>query len=165
MRWLARPASLAFPDVELASVSDLVGVDPLLDAQKSWLERDTAAARSKLEEMGRARVGLRPGTITLDALYPEAALWVAMGESARANAWLDPTLDALGEGAPQILGSPVRAASLVRSLALKARLAYDAGDRERAAVWARAAVALWGGAEAPLRPIVDELEALARPGG
>ncbi|MDH3424100.1 MAG: hypothetical protein OEN00_13995, partial [Gemmatimonadota bacterium] len=161
MRWLARPATLAFSSASLETASSLIGLDPLLDAQVSWLEGDTAAARASLEDFGRARSDLRPGTITLDALYPEAELWVFLGYPERATEWIDPTLDALAESAPHILGSPVRAASLVRALALRARLAQELGDTEGARTWAQAFVALWIDADDNLQSLVTEMAEIA----
>lgn len=157
-RWLARPATLAFPDHELASVRALAGQgDYLLDLQAAWSEGDTAAVRRGLRDVRDGRRHLLPAALTIDALYPEADLLLALGDARAAADWLDPTLRALPRMAPHVLASPERAAALVRTAALRSRIAGQLGESRVARQWADAVLLLWTDADAFLRPLVDSL--------
>ena len=160
-RFIGRAATLAFP----AYRSPLLAVlaqsgDALAAAQEHWSRGDTSATRHALEKLATDRRALPAEYLKLETLLPEAALFGAMGEIRQAMARLAPTLDAVTSVDLEALRSPVGAAMLVRSVAMRAELAARLGDRVGAARWARAFLALWGEAEPMLRPQVRRLSAL-----
>jgi serine/threonine protein kinase len=158
--WLARSATLAFPDLP----RDLRrGDDPLLDAQAAFAGGDEGAeARAYLANVRRARSGTDAASLSYDGIYPEAALLFALGDDAGAANWLDPVLRALPATAPLAVGDVAAAGSFVRSLVLRAELAARAGDRASARKWATAAAILWSDADAFLRPTVQRMQQLSR---
>ncbi len=136
--WLARPVTLAFPDYRMALVRTLAGEGyGLVDAEAALLAGDTAGARRILDAAAPARLSNAPEDRTLDYLFPEAALRAALGDVRGAVDWLDPTLTVLSKTPPQSLSEPTRAGSLVRAMALRARLAALLGDSAGAALWAK----------------------------
>jgi tRNA A-37 threonylcarbamoyl transferase component Bud32 len=156
--WIGRPATLAFPVYRFASLSRLAGKgDWLIDLQVASAAGDSSAVRAELDSVKAARRELLPASVTLDALYPEAELVNDFGGSREATAWLRPTLMALPQVSPHVLASVERAASLVRAMALQARLSERLGDRVDAAQWARAVTILWSGADPFLQPGIRQL--------
>src|SRR6266511_3168739 len=138
LEWLARPATLAFPDHHLPVIRELAGHGyDLVDAQAAFLAGDTAAVRRILDVAATARVANAPEDRTVDVLFPEASLRAAIGDVRGAIAWLDPTLSALARTPPQSLGDPARAGCLIRAMALRARLAASLGDSQTATLWSR----------------------------
>ena len=101
--------------------------------------------------------------LTVDAIYPEAWLLAATGDTLGAIAWLDPILTRVRLSSSLV--DPVRAAMLVRAMAFRAELAAATGDRRGAAQWAAAVVELWSGADSFLQPLVDRMRALSAAGG
>jgi serine/threonine protein kinase/tetratricopeptide (TPR) repeat protein len=161
--WLALPATLAFPEVQLPSIRTLVDRgNKLLDADAAFLSGDTASVWKILGSRGTARQSMSPADITIDALYPEAWLIAALGQPDSAARWLDPTLDALTRTPPQLFSEAFRAGMLVRAMAFRAELADLAGDRATASRWAAAVLVLWSGADESLQPLVRRMKALAR---
>ncbi len=162
LQWLARPATLAFPEYRFQSLPGLVGTgDYLVDAQMAFARGDTAFVRSLYAELRAARRHLPPGDLTIDALYPEAWLLAALGDDRAAIAWLDPTLVSLLSTPPELLVEPANAAALVRAMALRADLADRMGERGTAARWAAVVVALWSDADPFLQPLVRRMRRLA----
>ena len=146
--WLVRAATLAFPagtDLDVRSLSGLG--DPLLDAQAALAAGDSAMARRLLDRLASMRAGLRPSELTLDGLYPEAALRAALGERRRAAGLLDSVLGAASAMEPDLLADPIRAASLRQAISLRGRLADVAGDSASARRWRGALKALSTSAE------------------
>lgn len=162
LSWVVRPGTLAFPTYRFRSLESL-GPQPdyLWNIQRAWAAGDTGEVRAGLAEVEEARRSVLPGNLTWDALAPEAALLLEMGEAARAADWLDPALRALPQSAPSQLAQPVRAASLVRALILRAGIAERSGRRAEAAAWARAVSILWGGADPFLQETVERMKSLA----
>jgi serine/threonine-protein kinase len=158
MQWLARPAELAFPGIQLASISSLAGSgDYIVDAEAAYLRGDSSAVRRTFTDLRAIRRSMPPASVMVDGLYPEAALLVSIGEEAEAIDWLDATLDVLAGTEPGVLADPPRAGALVRAMALRAELADRAGDRETASRWAQVVRVLWSDADAFLRPRVAEM--------
>lgn len=158
MQVLARAASMAFPIVRSPLLDSLANDDELVALQVALQRGDTAMVRAGLEGIRLQRRGGLPEARTLDALTPEAALWLALGDAREAADWLDPTLGVLPQVEPSPLRSPVAAASLARALALRAEAARRLGDDSTARRAAAALDILWSRADDGLR------EAIRAPG-
>lgn len=151
-QWFVRAASLAFPRYRFPGFTALAGAgNSVVDAQAAFAGGDSIAVRRIFRMKVARRRKFAPEDITLDALYPEAALLAEMGDTAAAIAWLDPTLAALGAAQPQLFDDPTRAAGLVQAMVLRAELARSVQDSLGATRWARAVGVLWGDADSFLR--------------
>jgi hypothetical protein len=158
-QWLARAASLAFPHYRFPGFVTLAGAgNPLVDAQAAFSQGDSLAVRRLFQTRVLRRRRFAPEDLTLDALYPEAALLAEMGDTAAAIAWLDPTLAAIAAVQPQLFDDPTRAASLVQAMLLRAELARSVQDSLGATRWARAVGVLWGDADPFLRATASVVE-------
>ncbi len=161
--WLARAASLAFPHYRFATLGQLGGIgDYLVDAQVALTRGDTNGVQRMADSIAEVRRVIPPEQRTLDGVYPEAALLAESGDTARAVAWLDPTLNSISSIAPAILYDPTRAASLVRAMALRVELAAQQEDNLAVARWSAPVEVLWAGAEPFLMPLVHRMRGLAR---
>jgi tetratricopeptide (TPR) repeat protein len=156
---LARAASLAFPVRPLEQLHELAAVSavPSLRAQSALARGDSAAARAILEETRARRQHLRPVDLSLDALYPEAWLWARIGDTDRAAALLDATLESLRWLEPGSLGEVAQIGALVRAMMLRADLAAESGDTLEAERWSRAVATLWADADPELLTPVRRL--------
>jgi len=158
--WLARAATLAFPSVRL-DVSGSPG-DYLLSAMNVLARGDSPGAlrtlRAGVPPEEPATFAERPA----DAVFPEAWLLAASGDTAGAIRWLDHLIGSLYGKAPRASVDPVEAASLVRAMALRAELAARTGDSATAARWAQVVSTLWSGGDPPLRRVVERMNALRR---
>jgi hypothetical protein len=162
-RWMVRAATLAFPTYRFSSLSRLAGRDNyVLEFQLRWVNHDTAGLRRGLADQRESRRPMSPELLTLDGLYPEAELLASLGEIRVAAEWLEPTLVVLPRKAARELADPIRAASLVRALALRARLDEQLSDHVGAARWASAVVTLWSAADPFLQPTVQQLRRMAK---
>jgi hypothetical protein len=132
----------------------------LLSADVALQRGDTAGARTILARLAATRKAFALPELTLDAVYPEAWLLSATGDSAAAIAWLDPTLARLRLSSSLV--DPVRAAVLVRAMAFRAELASRTGDARTAKLWASAVVELWSGGDTFIQPLVARMRELAR---
>jgi len=161
--WLARAATLAYPVHPLAGIGDLSGLgDPLLDAQAADKRKDAAELSRLLAQLGQMRASVPPSEVTFDELYPEAALNASAGDRAGAAAWIDSALAAMDDMATDAVADPIRAATLVPTLVLRAELAAQTGDSVTARRWARPASRLWRDCDAFLRPTLTRMQSLAR---
>jgi len=162
MEWVARAASLAFPEVRLHAMDELADSgDYLLDAEAAFLRGDTARVQALFTELRSDRRFVPTTEVTVDGLYPEATLLAGMGNDRGAVAWLDPLLTQLATTPPQAFADPARAGAFVRALALRAKLAARLGDRAGAQRWSRTVLALWTDTDAFLKPLITELQRLA----
>jgi tRNA A-37 threonylcarbamoyl transferase component Bud32 len=161
-QWLARSATLAFPDVAPGAPYLAAGDDPLLDAQRGLLEGDRRKARAYVATLRRARTSVSAAAMSYDGIYPEAALLVRLGDDRGAIAWLDPVLHALPSTAPLAVADVAAAGTFVRAMAMRAELASRAGDVANARRWARAVAALWSDADSFLQPTARGMQELAR---
>jgi hypothetical protein len=158
-QWLVRAASLAFPHYRFPEFTTLAGAgNSVVDAQAAFARGDSIDVRRIFRMKVARRRQFAPEDITLDALYPEAALLAEMGDTAVAIAWLDPTLAALRAADPQLFDDPTRAASLVQAMLLRAELARSVQDSLGATRWARAVGVLWGDADPFLRATASFVE-------
>ena len=161
--WLMRAASLAYPDVLLTSTTEFAGHgDYLVDAQAAAVRGDSIRVRQILEPIRAARRFNDPADLTMDGVYPEAALLASLGQHELAIQWLDPTLRSLSIAAPEALGGVERAGSMVRAMALRAELAAQVGDDAGARRWSGAVTALWSDADPFLQPLVRRMAHLSR---
>lgn len=162
-QWLQHAAEMSYPDVELAELErpNHEG-DPLLAAQAAFAGGRADVARRYLARRPSEVSFIAPENLSLDGLYPEARLFVLLGDSIGAANWLDPTLHAIARMDPQVLARLTNAAALVRAAALRADLAAAAHDQLTAARWARVVTILWSGADPFLQPLVHRMGQLAQ---
>ena len=77
------------------------------------------------------------------------------------SAYLDGSLDAISTLGMSLVEQVPQAASLVRAMILRARLAQATGDSAGARRWAGPAAILWASADRSLQPTVLELRQMA----
>jgi hypothetical protein len=120
---LSRAAMLAFAGGAPSQIGEVdAGANDLLRAQHALQRGDTAAVKSALAAIRATRADLPPAEVTMDALYPEAALLAEIGDGLGASQWLDATLRALPFAPPEFLRGFEQSASFLRALALRERL-------------------------------------------
>jgi hypothetical protein len=162
MNWLVRPARLAFPDYQFASLSKLVGTgDWLIDAEAALLRRDTVVALRGFAMARAARRSAPSSDVNFEGLYPEARVLTTAMDARAGIAWLDGTLRALPSTDPQSFVNPANAAALVRAMELRADLADQTGDVATARRWARVVTILWSDCDPFLQPIVQRMRKMA----
>ncbi|MEO5511091.1 MAG: serine/threonine-protein kinase [Longimicrobiales bacterium] len=163
---LDQVASLAFPHHPLTMSVSLAAdsVYPLLQAQVAFARGDTASSRRILGRIRVVRGGARPAELPFDALYPEAALHAALGDTDIAAAMLDATLGDLTWTEPGALAHFESAASLIQAMILRADIAARSNQPAVAARWARAVSILWSNADRALQPVVKRMETLTSNG-
>lgn len=161
--WLTRSATLAFPNYRFESLPARGETGLRLgNLVAASLADDTVRVRRFLSSISAARRSLRPADVMPDGLLPEASALDRIGDRAAAIGRLDPTLTTIRFIAGQDLAFSYRAGPLVRAMVLRADLAQQMGDKERARVWAKAVVALWSGADPFLQPTVQRMRRLAQ---
>jgi DNA-binding SARP family transcriptional activator/Tfp pilus assembly protein PilF len=134
-----------------ARATPLETFDPAVQAQQMLAAGDAAGARARLQAVRVGRGARRAGDLTLDYVYPEAQLHLALGDTAAALEELDRTLLAL-EALPAAVMSRVHeTGGLLEVMRLRAALAAARGDRATAARWRGALTTLWSGGDARLR--------------
>ena len=145
--WLDR---LASRDFLIAARLDLANARP-----------DSARRRMNVVETGRQ--GMLPGDLTPDAALPETRLWIALGDSAKARAWLDRSLANSRYFHPMdsedAVDNLIMAASMVRAMALRAQLSPTSAERRQ---WAAGVLLLWEQADPDLQPIVRRMHDLSK---
>jgi hypothetical protein len=162
LRWLARPATLAYPDYISPQVSALRGQgDYFLDAIAAVSVGDTAAALTPLDAVAKWRVAAGDASVSVDQLPALASVYELAGRRQDAVQVLDATLLHLFGSGPEALNDPVSAASLGRAMALRAELGWRVGDTASARRWARALEILWQNADSALQPVVRRMHRLA----
>jgi tetratricopeptide (TPR) repeat protein len=156
------PMSFAFPQVGVSPVHrGSTGGNYLLEIQWVLARGDTGTVRARLARLHSFRAADRPGDVAIDAAYQEAALLLAVGDSAAAARLLDQLLEALPALGAALLAQVSQAGALVRAMALRAELAAQEGDGARARRWAQGVVELWSDADASLEPVVQRMRAVA----
>jgi tetratricopeptide (TPR) repeat protein len=130
------------------------------DAQWLLARGDTSAARARLAASRLVQAGFTSGDVLPELAYQEAFVWAAARDTAAAEAFLDLSLENLQAAPTMLLVEPPQSASLVRAMALRARLAARRGDPARARRWAAAVDTLWSGGDPELRSVVDSLRRL-----
>jgi len=150
LAWTATPLS----DGAMASVVHDYLVPLLLASSRG----DTVEVRRRFDQLRAMRRTTPPAAVSLDALIAEAAVLARHGEERLASEWLDEALANTRVSTPDF--DAVRAAALVRAMALRAELAARLGDRTGARRWAGAVVALWERADPDLQPLVTRMRSL-----
>jgi tRNA A-37 threonylcarbamoyl transferase component Bud32/tetratricopeptide (TPR) repeat protein len=162
MRWLVRPARLAFPDYQFTSIPKLVTTgDYLIGAEAALLRRDTAAVLRVFTQARAARRAFPPSDVSLEAVFPEARLLTAIGDPQAAIEWLDGRIRALPATDPQSFVNPANATALVRAMALRADLAQQVGDRATARRWAGVVALLWSDSDPFLQAFLRRMRQMA----
>jgi hypothetical protein len=160
---IPRAATLAYPVYTFSAVSSLRPTGwYLFDAIAAFHRGDTVSSKNALSNVRAARWNTAPADLTIDALFPEAYLLVAIGDVAVAIEWLDPTLRSIRIASPLTFLDPIRAASLVRAMALRAELASRVNDVAAARLWSDAVSMLWSDADPFLQPVVQRMRRLSQ---
>jgi tRNA A-37 threonylcarbamoyl transferase component Bud32/tetratricopeptide (TPR) repeat protein len=154
------PSILAFPEVGLSPLHVRSASGGLLSMQWDFAHQDTAALRATLEQVDSLRTDLRPGDMAVFVVYHESWLLLALGDTTRALARIDPFLEALPTIGLHVVGEPAESALLVRLMVLRAEIAAQRNDRPTAERWAKAVAALWADADPVLRPTVQRMRQL-----
>jgi DNA-binding SARP family transcriptional activator len=163
---VVRAAALAFPNlrVDLAAGENRTGSNYYLhNAQRAYLTGNPDAARASLKAMQRIRTSWASASISTDAVYPEAALLVELGDTTEAIGRLDDLLTDIHKVSPDQLDDPVRTAALLHCMILRAQLARHQGNAGTARVWARAVEVLWRNGDDTTRPHMKQIMALTKP--
>ncbi|MDQ8164575.1 MAG: hypothetical protein P3A28_02305 [Gemmatimonadota bacterium] len=160
--YLHRAAALAFPEYGMRVLREPPSGRPTASSMTAAAVRgDTVGVRAMIRDVTRTRSMLRPIDVGIDALLIEASALSAVGDRTGAVAHLDPHLSSIRLAVLGDLTSVPRAAALVRATALRAELAAALGDAALARRWARAAKALWSGADST-NSLPARMSALAR---
>jgi hypothetical protein len=140
---MLRPSMLAFP-VTGATWIHLQGEQPtpLFTLQLMMVAGDTLGLRALLDSNVVDRTPYRAGDVSIDQIYQEAELRLAIGDTVEAIQLLDRSLLALPTLGFELTYHVVEPAALVRAMAMRAVLARRAGDRRIADRWGAAVAAL-----------------------
>ena len=139
-------------------------VDYLVLLHEAVRSHRPAEARAMMARVAEQRRDRPFGRVAVEGAIAEALAELGMGDTTAAVARLDGYLDGLGGAGIALTERTVAAGSLVRLLALRARLADAQGDRPMARRRAGDVLALWGRADPGLAPVLAEMRALrARP--
>jgi tetratricopeptide (TPR) repeat protein len=133
----------------------------LLRLQNAARRGESAEARAIFGHLARIRVGRRPGGQAVEVALAEALVELTLNDTAAALVRLDGYLSGLSSAGLDLTERPVASGSLVRLMALRARLAVATGDRALARKWAGDVVTLWGRADPGLGPVLEEMRAIA----
>ena len=142
---------------------DLLELTELIEAAPTAVHRMQRAFAQRqpvrpIADSAHARRQLMGTSSSLiDFVYHEALVLLAIGDTAVAVQRLDEALGGLGTASPTLLSDVHRAAAIPAAMLLRARLAARARDDAVARRWAQAAVGLWGGADAELVRLLDEV--------
>jgi hypothetical protein len=139
--WLARPVQLAFPEWQGATLETLGSASDLVEMQIAYLAGDSAMVLEGMQKLERFRDGFTAADLSVDALYPEARLLLALGEPGVALAWIHPFLSTVAFSPPDAFQDPAKAGALLRAMLLQAELLAAAG--RPSADWIKAVSLLW----------------------
>jgi tetratricopeptide (TPR) repeat protein len=133
---LTRAAALALPVHSFALMQDDVARgDFLLSLEIARRRGFRSTVYTEFDRVRTSRRSIRPGDLSIDALFAEAWILSALGDTKAAIAWLQPALDAVRWMPPRELEEPIAAASLMRAIQLRADLATQMGDSTSANRW------------------------------
>jgi tetratricopeptide (TPR) repeat protein len=149
------------PDSALVASVAGSSADYLLRAQLQRLRGNGDSAKKILARVDASRSVTGYDAISADAVYPEARLLLAVGDTTRAAAALDRMLDRLRFSPPGALNLTVSMATLVRAMALRAEIAAARKESGAPVQWGRAVASLWSNADPELKPTVRRLLSLS----
>ncbi len=159
---LDQPRALLFPGALAAPAPrSRVKLNYILELQQAARNDERAEAQAILGNLARIRVGRRPGDQAVEAALAEAQVELAIRDTAAAITRLDGFLDGFASIGVDLTERTVASGSLVRLMALRARLAEATGDRSVARKWAGDVVTLWERADPGLLPVVKEMRDIA----
>jgi hypothetical protein len=160
---LGRAASLAYPVYHGRGFAQLdSSFGSLVRGEIAHARGDKVGVRRSLTDATQRRSNLRPADLTLDAVYPEAWLYAAVGDSASALAVLGRVLDALAATPAIIFFDVANAGSLSQAMLLRAHLAAEDRDRSGVRKWARALMAITDSSTSLGRTRYQAAQALSR---
>jgi tetratricopeptide (TPR) repeat protein len=140
---MLRPSMLAFPVTGATWIHGQGDQPtPLLTLQRMMVAGDTLALRARLDSYVVDRAAYRAGDVSIDQIYQEAELRLAIGDTVEATQLLDRSLSAIPTLGLELVHHVAESAALVRAMALRAALARHAGDRRIADRWGAAVAAL-----------------------
>ncbi len=163
-------ARSALLDVSAELVFDVMGLRPAhrsppsepdwrMAMQWALAQGDSTLVRASLDtllkEFGRPPTSEEASS---EGVYIDARLYLALGDTASAERYLDGTLDNLPGVYSALLRFLPLAGSLVRMMALRGELAAARGENRTARRWASAVIALWLGSEPALQPTVARMK-------
>ena len=149
------PAELVFDEMGLrpAHRSTPPGPDATMETQWALAHGDTAFVRAHLDTAASSH----------EYAYLKARTLVALGDTARAERYLDGTLENLARVYSALLDYVPLTGGLIRMMALRASLAAARGEAAAARRWGSAVVALWSGAEPALQGTVGRMRQIMQP--
>ncbi len=157
---LRRPLALATPAIGPERLGSLGAASDHFDnAVRGLHAGNMRMARAYVDSLTSLRSENAPGEITMDAVLQHAWLLTAVGDDNGAMTLLDNAFRGISKMPANTVEEAPVAASLVRSMILRAQLAVKHGDTNKAAEWSRAAQALWGRGDPSVR---SQLAAAAR---
>jgi tetratricopeptide (TPR) repeat protein len=158
--FLAKPRAWAFPQLGTSPPER----DHPMELQQKVLwalaHGNTDSVRIYLDSLRTMRVDLRPGDVAITYTFLESRVLLAIGDSAAAAQLLGRSLAALSTLGSGLLDNVDQAATLVRAMALRARLADLTGDVSTARRWAGAVLELWAGADDTEQETMQEMRRL-----
>ena len=161
----ARSWSMAVPCRPAFALRVKSPPNQLLRMQQAFARSQPNVVRAQFDSLAKLRETDRPGDVSPDAMYQEAWLLAAIGDTAAAIRKLDLSLSALPTFGNLILDDAPQAAGLVRAMILRADLAVTRGDVTTARKWSRAASVLWSNADPSLQPVVRRMRSIAQQRG
>ncbi|HEX8243023.1 MAG TPA: hypothetical protein VF541_06000, partial [Longimicrobium sp.] len=128
--------------------------DYVVEMQQMLAAGDAAGVRARLAAMREALGTRHPGDLDLSYVFPQAALRLALGDTAGAQEELDRTLLTLQALPHTVLNSTEEAGALMGIIRLRVQLAAARGDARSAAYWRSALSTLWASADPALKAAV-----------
>jgi serine/threonine protein kinase len=135
--------------------------DYLIESRLALAEGSPAVARKRLAAVWQRRRAKLYGTVSPDAVVAESRILLHMRDTSGARDLLDEVLRNARYWGPMYRGDAdnvVQIASAVRATILRAEVAATPRD---AAVWARAALALWDEGDSELAPTIQKMKQLS----
>jgi hypothetical protein len=154
---LSLPTTFGFWQLGPSAVLRVESPTMLHRMQRAFAREDARAVRAIADSARQRRQAQAGSSPPLDYLYHEALVLLAIGDTAAATRRLDDGLETLPSASQILLADVHRAAAIPLAMQLRARLAARAGNDALAQRWARGVLALWAGADAELRTLVEEV--------
>jgi serine/threonine protein kinase len=152
---LRRPLTLSLDVTGPKPVASLgPSSDPFITAVRAVDAGQLREARKLADSLAAFRSGTAAGEITMDVVFQEAWLHMAIGDNAGAMQSLDRALNGLSRAPANLLDGSEMATALVRAMMMRATLAAKAGDEATRRKWAGAARELWRDADPEVKQIV-----------